>query len=384
MYKGYIYQNDINHKSFLKDSIEEEIQNPFPFSFSKKESIDDIKFENKLYFHDNKFKDITKNSTNDIFEGKDLNIHKIDNKLNKNKLSQLKKENQISINFINATNENSLSHTNKSIEQNDIAKEQKESSKISETKDKLFIPSRRKNKIWIRGPYKTKNKIIQKTNTNNKYFPFTPNKGLIKLINKGFYDKDSDKEKEVRAKNIFKINYTLTPSNKIIKKIKKRRKLKSDDIRKKIKTIFHKALKNIINRNLKKAGSQELLGFLPQSFMCNISKEFNKKYMSLTYEELLSTDFTKNKENSTNSKIDKKAYSKNQILLQYLENNPKISETSGFDNLKIMKYRDILQLYFLSEEFENSIIKLKDKKESDEYINNYIRLSQNYINYFSG
>ena len=49
-----------------------------------------------------------------------------------------------------------------------------------------------------------------------------------------------------------------------------------------------------------------------------------------------------------------------------------------------MKYRDILQLYFLSEEFENSIIKLKNKKESDEYINNYIRLSQNYINYFSG
>ena len=37
-----------------------------------------------------------------------------------------------------------------------------------------------------------------------------------------------------------------------------------------------------------------------------------------------------------------------------------------------------------SEEFENSIIKLKNKKESDEYINNYIRLSQNYINYFSG
>ena len=120
MYKGYIYQNDINHKSFLKDSIGEEIQNPFPFSFSKKESIDDIKFENKLYFHDNKFNDITKNSTNDIFEGKDLNIHKIDNKLNKNKLSQLKKENLISINSINATNENSLSHTNKSIEQNKL------------------------------------------------------------------------------------------------------------------------------------------------------------------------------------------------------------------------------------------------------------------------
>ena len=47
-----------------------------------------------------------------------------------------------------------------------------------------------------------------------------------------------------------------------------------------------------------------------------------------------------------------------------------------------MKYRELLQLYFLSEEFENSIIQLKNKKESDEYINDYIYLSQNYINYF--
>ena len=189
--------------------------------------------------------------------------------------------------------------------------------------------------------------------------------------------------KKEGAKNLFKINCDLITPNKKLKKIKKRRKLKSDDIRKKIKTIFHKSLKNNINRNLKKAGSQELLGFLPQSFMSNISKEFNKKYMSLTYEELLSIDFTQNKGNSKDLEINKKPFIKNQILLHYLENNPEISKISGFDILKNMKYRDILQLYFSSEEFENSIIQLKNKKESDEYINDYIRLSQNYINYFS-
>ena len=389
MYKGYIYQNEISYKSFLKGSKEEDFQNSFSFVFSKKESVDDIKLEN-IYFNDHKFYDTTKNLTNDNFDGKDFNITKIDNKINKNKFLQMKKENQIShkskekdINFNNTYNENSLSCINKLNKQSDIIKEKKEKSKNFETKDKLYIPSRRKNKIWIRGPYKKKDKVIEKTNKDDKYFPFTPSKGLFHLVNKDSYDKDNNNMKKEGAKNLFKINCDLITPNKKLKKIKKRRKLKSDDIRKKIKTIFHKSLKNNINRNLKKAGSQELLGFLPQSFMSNISKEFNKKYMSLTYEELLSIDFTQNKGNSKDLEINKKPFIKNQILLQYLENNPEISKISGFDILKNMKYRDILQLYFSSEEFENSIIQLKNKKESDEYINDYIRLSQNYINYFS-
>ena len=141
-------------------------------------------------------------------------------------------------------------------------------------------------------------------------------------------------------------------------------------------------MKNIINRNLKDANSQELFGFLPQTFIGNISKEFNKKYMDITYKELILIDFTKNKENSKNSKRNKKQAIKNQIFLEYLENNPEISKKSGFDFIKNMKYRELLQLYFSSEEFENSIIQLKNKKESDEYINDYIYLSQNYINYF--
>ena len=69
--------------------------------------------------------------------------------------------------------------------------------------------------------------------------------------------------------------------------------------------------------------------------------------------------------------------------MKYLENNPEISKMSGFDIIKNMKYKKLLQLYFSSKEFENTIIQLKNKKESDEYINDYIYLSQNYINYFS-
>ena len=134
-------------------------------------------------------------------------------------------------------------------------------------------------------------------------------------------------------------------------------------------------MKNIINKNLKEVCSQELFSFLPQIFIGNISKEFNKKYLNITYKELISIDFTKNIETSIDLNIDKKQIRKNQNFLQYLENNSEIYKMSGFDIIKNMKYKKLLQLYFSSKEFENSIIKLKNKKERDEYINDYIYLS---------
>ena len=323
--------------------------------------------------------DSTKKSSNDI-ERKDNDSNRINSKINN--LLPLKKDNQISlkdksknITYIHTYNENYSSFINNSNRHSHLVNERIECSKIVENKNDLIISSKKiissknSNKIWIRGPYKKKNKNIQKINIDDKCFPFKPGKGLFKFVNN---------QKADNAKNLFKTKSILSDSNKKLKKIKKRRKFKSDDIRKKIKTQFHKALKNIINRNLKDANSQELFGFLPQTFIGNISKEFNKKYMDITYKELILIDFTKNKENSKNSKRNKKQAIKNQIFLEYLENNPEISKKSGFDFIKNMKYRELLQLYF----FENTIIQLKNKKESDEYINDYIYLSQNYINYF--
>ena len=104
--------------------------------------------------------------------------------------------------------------------------------------------------------------------------------------------------------------------------------------------------------------------------------------MKITYEELLSIDFTKCERNCMNSKAMQKQFNKNKNLLLYLQNNPNISKLSGFDLIKNMKYKDIIRLYFLSEEFENTIDQLKNKKESNIYINSYINISQNYINFF--
>ena len=51
------------------------------------------------------------------------------------------------------------------------------------------------------------------------------------------------------------------------------RKFKPDDIRKKIKARFLKSLKNSINNKLQIANSKYLFDFLPQCFICCITKK---------------------------------------------------------------------------------------------------------------
>ena len=169
------------------------------------------------------------------------------------------------------------------------------------------------------------------------------------------------------------------------KKQKKKRKFKPDDIRKKIKSRFHKTIKNIINENLKKAGSQKLFDFLPQCFVCNISKKANQEVLNLTYKELLEKDFLINIDESKykNKSVDIQKYQRNKEVLRYLEENPEICKKSGFDLIKDRKYSDILNIYFLSDQFDNSLKQLENEKESKEYISEYIIRAKNYVKFFS-
>ena len=83
------------------------------------------------------------------------------------------------------------------------------------------------------------------------------------------------------------------------------------------------------------------------------------------------------------TRIDNTKYLRNQKVLQYLEENPEISERAGFDIIKDMKYIDLLKLYFISIQFENSIQQLKIENESSEYIQEYIYRAKTYIRFFS-
>jgi len=65
-------------------------------------------------------------------------------------------------------------------------------------------------------------------------------------------------------------------------KERKERKEGDDNIRKKIKTRFFKALKNKVNEKLSLVGSKKLFNYLQQEFIINMNKEINKGWLDLT------------------------------------------------------------------------------------------------------
>jgi len=226
---------------------------------------------------------------------------------------------------------------------------------------------------------------------DDKYFPFSKGVGLGKTLEKigikfnynsqsnvTLYDNENN---TCFVTSKFKIIDYYTDEKGKKKRIKKTRKFKPDDIRKKIKARFHKVIKNLINTKLKKAGSQKLFDFLPQSFITNITINLNNKVLDLTYEKLIEEDFITPKNLKRNS--DKDKYSKNLEVLNYLKENLEISKNSEFEKIKKMKYIDILKAYFLSKEFEESVIELYNKKEKIGYIEEYVNKALTYINFFA-
>ena len=103
----------------------------------------------------------------------------------------------------------------------------------------------------------------------------------------------------------------------------------------------------------------------------------------MTYKEIILTDFASELINYRHTPKDNKKYLKNVKVLKYLEENPEISEKSGFNIIKNMKYKNILNNYFISAEFEQSLNKLKTENETQEYIQSYIYRAKNYIKFYS-
>ena len=100
------------------------------------------------------------------------------------------------------------------------------------------------------------------------------------------------KKKKFKKFKIYHIEFKkLSEKDKILNKQRHKRKYKPDDIRKKIKARFHKSIKNIINDNLRKAGSKKLFTYLPQVFISSITKEKNRNVLDLSFREILQKDF---------------------------------------------------------------------------------------------
>ena len=247
-------------------------------------------------------------------------------------------------------------------------------------------------------------------NNNKKNdFDFAAKKAIFNVFNL-FNPRGAVKSQEInkKLKNIRdEINEVIYNNQKKLindkfkktneKLIKKSRKGKPDDLRKKIKARFLKALRIAINEKLKKANSEKEFDFLPQCFVCSITKQRNdKNILNMSFKELMSTDFfTKYKINENkNEKMlkrkrgltcpDRNKYKKNVEVIKYLEGNKKISEKANYNAISKMKFSEIFDEYLKSKEFEEDIWKLKyEIKEDQEYINDYIIKANNFINHFS-
>ena len=223
-----------------------------------------------------------------------------------------------------------------------------------------------------------KNPLLFDQNENN----INLNQNKI-IINENEKQKMNLKLKKKRKFNKFKVSY-MEPKTKNNYKLNHKRKYKPDDIRKKIKARFHKSIKNIINENLRKAGSKKLFTFLPQAFISSIARQTNRYVLNMSFREILQQNFVNDLDEKKykNKKIDLAKYKKNLSVLEYLDNNPEISKNSGFDIISEMKYCDLLEEYFKSNEFERAIFKLKEENEDEDYIKEYIIKSKNYVKFF--
>ena len=276
--------------------------------------------------------------------------------------------------------------------------------------DEVFIKGNKSNTllnkeitphIYKESPIKSKKKFIKKkilmnarNIENKKYFPFTPGIGIKKCIEKiGLIPtfltshwvllSSSEKKGKNIKKTKFRIkDYSESTKGKL-KRFEKKRKFKPDDIRKKIKARFHKVIKNIINIDLKKAGSKKLFDFFPQNFISNITIKLNHFALNYTYEELIQKDLVYEIMNQTQNERDLEKYKRNLEVLNYIDLNQEIFKVSLFNKIRKMKYKEILKAYFLSSEYEETIFDLHKKGESIEYIEDYINKSLNYLNFFS-
>ena len=410
-------QNKIN-----KVNIKKIRSNEFYFNINRKDNSD-INKTNEFSFNINKIDNCSKKNSTEY----DFNIDKIDN-YNKNKSNEFFKINE---NQGNQSSELMLSGDNYSLFYNahkiknnqsifssdyDYIKTytpqfsrdnikndyffnfENDTINLKSEEEIFFLKRPEKKKELIFLVKKNKNKLYKKKMKNNiselniedKCFPFISGDGLIKVNSKKNNNLIYKEQLDPQTKNDFYLKMFNTRKYYINEKGKRRRttldrKNNKDLIRKKIKLKFHKDLKNIINNNLLKCQSEKIFDFLPQCFLTNLTKTTNLKFLEQPYINLLTTDFTKelNKTNDYKKKnSDEKQYLKNKKVLEYLENNPKISENSGFDLIKNMKYKEILNAYFHSKQFEDSIIQLKNENETHEYIQSYIYYAETYIQYF--
>ena len=188
---------------------------------------------------------------------------------------------------------------------------------------------------------------------------------------------------EKEDKNNFGKEKFFSENQKQRKKKKKnisKRKYNADEIIKKFISKFIKGLVKWINESLKAEGSRKLFKLLPQNFTKELGKK-KKSLLDLSLKTILSKNFCEGKKISD---FCLKKLNHNRCVLKYLEKRIKISEKSNFNSIKNMKYKELLNNFLSSKDFEVHINELKEnKKEKEQYLSRYVFVVRNIIYYYS-
>ena len=187
--------------------------------------------------------------------------------------------------------------------------------------------------------------------------------------------KEQKKDKKYKNEKLLFLNSSKEKKNYNNTKSVIYRKLKPDSLRKKIKARFHKKLRQIINTQLKEAGSKYFFDNLPQCFITNINIEFNKPLLNITMRELFQKTF------GFKAK-DREKIEYNIKVLKYIEDNPDTKNNSKIDEFLDSTYKVIITKYLGGNYLLEDIERLKKEGEKDDYINRYTFIALHWVEFY--
>lgn len=187
--------------------------------------------------------------------------------------------------------------------------------------------------------------------------------------------KEEKKDKKYKNEKLLFLNSSKDKKNTNNTKSVIYRKLKPDSLRKKIKARFHKKLRQIINTQLKEAGSKYFFDNLPQCFITNINIGFNKPLLNITMRELFQKTF------GFKAK-DREKIEYNIKVLKYIEDNPDIKNNSKIDEFLDNTYKVIITKYLGGNYLLEDIERLKKEGEKDDYINRYSFIALHWVEFY--
>jgi len=162
------------------------------------------------------------------------------------------------------------------------------------------------------------------------------------------------------------------------KRIKSVKKLKryecKDNIRKTIKRRFlNTYLKNGLNDKIKKVGYNLFFEYYPQKLVSQISREKDKQILEMKLLQIFENKDLYDEKNLNN-------YYHNLKVIEQL----KLEENPELNIILNKKYKDLFDEYINSDEFKiKEINRLKETNKDDNYIEKYIYLSKNFIEFCS-